>query len=128
MKAGKILLIEDNRKDAENVSALLQDNHYSVSCAYNGKDGLRKAREEKFDLIILDLLLPDMKGEQICSLLKRRTRFRRTPVIILSVKDEIEDIQGLFERGADDYIIKPPRPEHLLNRVEAYVVRKKLRI
>lgn len=127
MDAGKILLIEDNRKDAAEVCGLLEENGYKVSCAYNGRDGLKKAREEKFDLVILDLLLPDMKGEEICSLLKRRS-LKKVPLIVLSVKDETGDIQELFERGADDYIIKPARPAHLLNRVEAYVVSKKLRI
>lgn len=126
METGKILLIEDNRKDAADVSNLLKENGYTVSCAHNGKDGLRRAREEKFDLVILDLLLPDMKGEEICSLLKRRRSFRKVPVIVLSVKDGIEDIQELFERGADDYIIKPPRPEYLLSRVDIHITRKRL--
>lgn len=128
MGNGKILLIEDDKKDAAEICGLLEKNGYKVSCAYNGREGLRKAREEKFALVILDLLLPDMKGEEICSLLKRRS-FGKIPVIVLSVKDEIGSIQELFERGADDYIIKPPRPAHLLNRVETYIAGKeKLKI
>lgn len=124
MDAGKILLIEDNRKEAAELSSLLEKNQYSVSCAYTGRDGIRRAGEKKFDLVILDLLLPDMKGEEICSLLKSRGSFRKIPVIVLSAKDGIEDIDELFERGADEYIIKPPRPEHLLNKVGSRITGK----
>ena len=124
MEKGKVLLIEDDKRDAGQVSSLLQGEGYTVRCAYNGRDGLERAGEEKFNLVILDLLLPDMPGEEVCSLLKRKRRYRKIPVIVLSVKDEIEDIERLFGRGADDYIIKPARPEHLLNRVEKHVSRK----
>ena len=123
MDQAKILLIEDNREDSSFVSGLLTENGYSVTCAYAGKDGLDKAKKEKFDLVILDLLLPDMKGEDICSLLKTRS-YKKVPVMILSVKDETGDIQQLFERGADDYIIKPPRPAYILSRVEALVTKQ----
>jgi DNA-binding response OmpR family regulator len=123
MDQAKILLIEDNSQDSSFVSGLLEENGYSVYCAYNGRDALSKAKKEKFDLVILDLLLPDMKGEDICSQLKGRA-YKKVPVMILSIKDEIEDIQQLFERGADDYIIKPPRPAYLLSRVEALVTKQ----
>ena len=117
MEKGKILLIEDDEKDAQWLSGLLQDEGYSVSRARDGKEGLTKAQEERYNLVILDTVLPDIKGEEACRLLKKKKRYRDVPVIALSIKDEVEDIEGAFIKGADEYIIKPPRPEHLLKKV-----------
>ena len=125
MNTGKILLIEDDKKDASGVLKLIQEKGYNVQCVNSGREGLIKAREGNFDLIILDLLLPDAKGEDICSALKKKTRLKNIPIIVLTVKDEIGDIEELFERGADDYIIKPPRSAYLLDKVEAYMAKKR---
>ena len=121
MDAGRILLIEDNEKDAAKVTSLLKERGYIVASASTGKEALDRLKNEKFDLIILDLMLPDMKGEDICSLVKRKKKLKDIPVIICSVKDEVEDIEDLFNRGADEYIIKPPRPSYLLSRIEAHI-------
>ncbi|MFH1867734.1 MAG: response regulator [Candidatus Omnitrophota bacterium] len=120
MEKGKILVIDENKKDADWVSGILQNEGYSITCVYSGKEGLRKAEEERYSLVILDLELTDIKGEEVRSLLKKKKCYKKVPVLILSVKNDIEDIEGSLQRGADDYIIKPPRSEHLLNKIEKY--------
>ena len=126
MNSPKILLIDGNRKDRDAVSAFLGGEGYVVECADNGNEGLEKTRQEKFDLVILDLILPDMKGEEICARLKSRRKKRTVPVLVLSAKDEIEDIEELFRRGVDDYIVKPPRLSHLIKRVEFHISNKRM--
>jgi len=124
--AGKILLIEDNKEDSASISNLLKENGYNTSCIDKGRDGLKQLKEERFDLLILDLLLPDMKGEDICMRLKSNRKLRNIPIIVLSIKDDIDDIEELFEKGIDDYIIKPPRPDYLISRVQQ-IIRNRLK-
>jgi len=126
MNSGKIILIEDNEKDASGVSEILEAKGYKICRIANGKEALKRIKDEKFDLVILDLLLPDIKGEDVCSTLKKKRLYKNIPILVLSIKDEIEDIQELLERGADDYIIKPPRAEHLLEKVEVHISKSRL--
>ena len=121
MEKGKILLIEYDKNDADWTSGILQAEGYSIVFADSAKEALRKARDERYDLIILDPVLPDMKGEEVCSLISRKKRYNKAPVIILSVKDEIGDIEESFLKGARDYIIKPARAEHLLAKVREHL-------
>jgi two-component system phosphate regulon response regulator PhoB len=118
---GKVLLIEDNQQDSSFVTDALKEKGYSVVCAPTAQEGFRKIREERFGLIILDLILPDAGGEQVCLRLKKSVYYRKTPIIVFSVKDGIDDIEELFRRGADDYIIKPATADHLLSKVEKYI-------
>ena len=118
MDSANILIIEDNPQDSSDTSNILKEKGYLVSCAFNGKDGLKALREERFDLVILDLLLPDIKGEEICALIKKIRPLRRIPVIVTSIKDDADEIEELLSRGIDEYIIKPVRASYLINRVE----------
>ena len=118
MNPRKILLIEDDQQDATLITNLLKEKGYIVTHVSGGKEGIKKAKRERYDLIILDLLLPDSKGEAVCVSLKRGIRCKKIPIIVLSVKDEIEDIEDVLRLGADDYIIKPPRPQYLLKKIE----------
>ncbi len=127
MNSAKILLIDGNKEDRDSFSALLSGEGYNVRCANSGHEGLKKAGDEKFDLIILDLILPDMKGEEACSRLKSNRRHNRVPILVLSAKDEIEDIEELFQRGVDDYIVKPPRLSYLISRVEFNITSKRMK-
>ncbi len=126
MNSAKILLIDGNKKDRDSFSSLLNGEGYNVYCADNGDEGLKKAKSEKFDLIILDLILPDINGEEICSRLKSSRRYNGVPILVLSAKDEIEDIEELFLRGVDDYIVKPPRLSYLISRVEFNITNKRV--
>jgi DNA-binding response OmpR family regulator len=121
MEKGKILLIEYDKKDADWTSLVLQGEGYSVVLADSAREAFKKAQEQRYNLIILDPVLPDMKSEEVCSSISRKKRYGRAPVIILSVKDEIGDIEECFLKGASDYIIKPARPEHLLAKVREHL-------
>ena len=119
MNSTKILIIDSNKKDLDSLAALLRGEGYGVSCAANGYEGIKKAAEDEFGLIITDLALSDIRGEDLFFQLKKKTRKRKTPILVLSEQDETEVIEELFQQGIDDYIVKPPRISHLIKRVES---------
>lgn len=115
-----VLIIEDERTVAELERDYLEINSFKVSIEETGKSGLRRALEDDIDLIILDLMLPDMDGFEICRELRRRIDI---PIVIVSAKrSDIDKIRGLGI-GADDYITKPFSPNELVARVKAHLNR-----
>lgn len=111
-----ILLIEDDNRLADMVSDYLQSNSYNVKIAPNGATGIALEDDENFDAIILDLMLPDMDGLDICRVIKARSD---VPIIMLTAKgDPMDRVVGL-ELGADDYMGKPFEPRELLARIKA---------
>jgi len=111
-----ILIIEDDIAIAEIERDFLQIEGYSVTIATDGQEGYIKAKEEKFDLIILDLMLPNMNGYEICRSIRSQVD---VPIIMVTAKSEDTDkIRGLG-LGADDYISKPFSPTELVARVKA---------
>lgn len=119
----KILIIEDDKDIAELVEFNLKQENFRVQTASNGSKGLAKAKESKPDLIILDLMLPDMGGFDICKALKADESTKKIPVLILTAKsEEIDRIVG-FEVGADDYLTKPFSPRELVLRIKAVLRR-----
>ena len=122
MDSAKILLIDSNKEDLDSLSSLLGEKGYNVICADSGREGVKKAAEEKFDLIITEVLLADIKAGQLCSKLRKK---KAVPVIVLSSNDEANDIEDLLQKGIADYIIKPPRPSYLLSRIEMYISTKR---
>jgi len=119
--AKRVLLIEDNPTDAAIVKEHLIEEGIEVDVAQTGKSGLEKTRETKPDLVILDILLPDMSGFEVCSKLKKEISLKKTIIVILSVKDSIDDIKKGFAAEADDYIIKPPEPHFLVRKIKLYL-------
>ena len=116
----KILIIEDEESIAELEKDYLELSGFSVEMENNGDDGLKRALEEKFDLLILDLMLPGVDGFEIC---KRVRKVKNTPILMVSAKKEdIDKIRGLG-LGADDYITKPFSPSELVARVKAHLAR-----
>lgn len=99
---------------------LLERNQFEVQVANDGMSGLKKAREESPDMIILDLMLPALNGYQVCRMLKYDNRFKSTPVIIISAKDTQEDINLGKESGADLYLTKPIDPEILVEDIKNF--------
>ncbi len=118
MKA-KILLIEDSHSQAKEMIKTLKEMNYDVIWADGGIKGLRMAREENPDLILLDVIMPDMDGHTVCRWLKLNDATREIPIIMLTVKGGIEDkVEGL-EVGANDYLPKPVNNRELEARIYA---------
>ena len=117
----KILIVEDEKDISELISLHLKDMDYKVDTAFDGKEGLIKAMNDEYKLILLDIRLPYMDGLEICK--KLRMEKNNTPIIILTSKsEEIDKVLGL-EIGADDYITKPFSIRELIARVKAVIRR-----
>jgi DNA-binding response OmpR family regulator len=113
----KILVIEDNKDLAQLLELHLQDLSFQVELAFNGAEGLEKAMSGTWDLIILDLMLPEVDGLEICR--KVRSKSTYLPIIMLTSKSsELDRVLGL-EMGADDYVTKPFSIRELMARVKA---------
>ncbi|MBI4211160.1 MAG: response regulator transcription factor [Deltaproteobacteria bacterium] len=118
-----ILLIEDDRDIADLIAYHLKQERYSVQLCSTGSEGLKAARHDRPELIILDLMLPDMSGLEICRALKADAHTKNIPIVMLTAKsDEIDRVVG-FEMGADDYLTKPFSPRELILRIKAIVRR-----
>lgn len=123
----KILIIEDDNDISELVDYNLRQEKFSTEVSKSGADGLNKARRVQPDLVILDLMLPDMQGLEVCRSLKTDAKTKNIPVLILTAKgEEVDRIVG-FEVGADDYLSKPFSPRELVLRVKAILRRIKER-
>ncbi|MFH0812881.1 MAG: heavy metal response regulator transcription factor [Pseudomonadota bacterium] len=117
----RILLVEDDNDVARFIEKGLKENAFSVDLAENGEDGLHLATQEKYDLIILDIMLPLLSGDKILHHL--RATGNNTPVIFLTAKDSVRNIVNGLNLGADDYIIKPFSFHELLARIRALLRR-----
>ncbi|MEO0101922.1 MAG: response regulator [candidate division WOR-3 bacterium] len=115
---GKILIIEDEERIVAVLERRLESEGYEVITASNGRLGFNKARQEKPDLIILDLILPEMDGYQICNFLKRDRRYQNIPIVILSARSQEKDMEEAKKAGADAYFTKPFNYEELLGKIE----------
>lgn len=117
-----ILIIEDDERIANNIKKLLESADFKTTVATNGEDGLYQAIEETYDVIILDWMLPDQDGIEVCK--KIRQKKNTTPIIILTAKSQLENkIEGL-NVGADDYLTKPFEGQELLARIKALIRRQ----
>ena len=119
----RILMVEDEPDIVEVVSYNLRQAGLVVEAAQDGATALELAEQSQPNLIILDLMLPDMDGLEVCRLLKQRDAVRHIPVLMLTAKaEEVDRIVGL-ELGADDYVVKPFSPRELVLRVKAILRR-----
>jgi DNA-binding response OmpR family regulator len=118
----KILLVDDEKRILEVLEAYLEREGYEIHCADNGIDALKKAKTINPDLIILDLMLPDISGEEVCRLVRKESD---VPIIMLTAKSaEDARINGIV-MGADDYLTKPFSPREVVVRVQAILRRVK---
>lgn len=125
MSNGRILIVEDDFDISNMLRIFFTGQGYNVEVAARGNDALEMCRKKLPDLILLDIMLPDMDGFEICKVLRTTTRTSHIPIIFLTQKDERSDkIKGL-ERGADDYITKPFDIEELKLRVRSSILRQK---
>jgi len=124
MSKGKVLIVEDNPQTVKLVKFILEKNDYLTISAKDGEEGLRMARKWKPDLIILDLMLPEMDGYQVCETLKADPNTKQIPVLVLTALDTGPDFEKALEKKADWYITKPFEAQHLLRRV-TYLIEKR---
>ncbi len=115
----RVLIIEDEREITDPLTYSLEREGYETIVAHDGQEGLRKAQTLLPDLIILDLMLPGVSGEEICRQLRAGEKTREIPIIILSAKaEEMDQVVG-FSLGADDYVTKPFSVKVLMQRIKA---------
>lgn len=118
MSAKKILVVDDESQLVDMVKMRLEANNYLVLTAYDGQEGLEKARKEKPDLIILDLMLPKMDGYKVCRMLKFDEKYKNIPIIMFTARAQESDKKMGEEVGADAYITKPFEPQALLDKIK----------
>lgn len=117
----KILIIEDEKNMVEGIRFNLEARGFTVLAAYDGESGLKKADSEKFDLVILDLMLPGISGYEVCSQLKEKQP--KLPIMMLTAKSQESDIVTGLDLGADDYMTKPFGLLELIARIHALLRR-----
>jgi two-component system phosphate regulon response regulator PhoB len=119
----RILVVEDETDLAELVAFNLKQAGHSVVTAADGQTALAELRRQRADLIVLDVMLPDISGVEVCRRLRRDAATSQIPVIMVTAKgEEVDRVVG-FEVGADDYVVKPFSPRELVLRVEAILRR-----
>jgi DNA-binding response OmpR family regulator len=118
----RILVVEDNKRLNDSLCMTLQDDGYAVDPAYDGLDGEEMARMGVYDVIILDIMLPNKDGLEVCRAL--RSKRISTPILLLTARDELDDrVRGL-DSGADDYLVKPFEVDELRARIRALLRRE----
>ena len=120
-KKGRILLVEDDRTLSTLVRDILEINKYEVVLCSNGEEGLATFKSQKFDLLLVDIMMPKMDG---ITMIKEIRRYdQRVPIMIISAKDMKDDKVEGFRAGADDYVVKPFSTDELLLRIDAILKR-----
>jgi two-component system, sensor histidine kinase and response regulator len=123
----KILIIDDIASNIQVVANLLKKNNYNISYAQSGKIGLERADQIDFDLILLDIMMPEMDGFEVCHLLKKNPKTKDIPIIFLTAKTTEDSLKKGFDAGAVDFIPKPFKSDELLARVNTHVQLKIVR-
>ena len=121
----RILIVDDNPKNIQLLAKILNDNNYDVEAAMSGDESLVWVQEEKFDLVLLDIMMPEMDGFEVCEKIKLEEKNKDLPVIFLTAKTDMESITKAFTIGGYDYLIKPFNTEELLARVKTHVSLRK---
>ncbi|MBN1200474.1 MAG: response regulator transcription factor [Anaerolineae bacterium] len=118
--AEKVLIIDDEDMTVQLIGMLLERRGYEVVPAYRAEDGLRKAYGTHPDLVLLDIMMPDMDGWEVC---RRLRELSDVPIIFLTAKDDVSDVVKGLEMGADDYVVKPYDNDELVARIKAQLRR-----
>lgn len=116
--AKKILIVDDEISVVKGIEILLKDNKYEAAVAYDGEEALKKIKLEKPDLIILDLTLPKIDGYEICRTLESDAEYKKIPVIMLTAREDVKDMETGMKIGASAYLTKPFNMEMLLGIVK----------
>jgi two-component system phosphate regulon response regulator PhoB len=124
MKA-KIFIVEDEPSIATLVKYNLEKENYIVFTSNNGEEGLKEIKKTEPDLVLLDWMLPDLSGIDICNALRKESKYKNLPIIMLTAKNQEEDKVLGLNKGADDYLVKPFSHKELIARVKALLRRSK---
>lgn len=114
----KILVVEDSPTQAQRAQLILQKQGFSVGWAPNGKEGLNKVRSEAWDMVVTDLMMPEMNGYELTRAIKSEPETRDIPVVMLTTKGDVTDIIKGLGAGADNFITKPYEGAYLIERIE----------
>jgi DNA-binding response OmpR family regulator len=117
----KILIVDDENDIAELISDILEDEGYQTTIKNNGQDAVSAVKDEDYDLILLDVMMPDLSGTEVCASIRSITS---CPIIFVTAKNNLSSKLVGFEVGADDYITKPFINEELVARVKAHLRRE----
>ncbi len=115
----KILLVEDNEMNRDMLSRRLQRKGYDVEIAIDGKDGIKKATSGRFDLVLMDMSLPEIDGWEVTRLLREEPATKELPIIALTAHAMEGDREKALDAGCDDYDTKPIELPRLLSKIEA---------
>lgn len=122
----KILIVDDMPKNIQMAMNILKNEGYKMFYAKSGEMALKLVSEHNFDLILLDIMMPDINGFEVCKRLKNDEKTKRIPLIFLSGKDSSSDIEQAYECGGIDYVVKPFITIELITKVSSYVRLKQL--
>lgn len=126
MAQKKILIIEDEQKISRVLQLELNYENYETEVADNGKDGIRLIEEKEWDLVLLDIMIPELNGLEVLRRVRRKDD--ETPIILLTARDEVYDKVSGLDLGANDYITKPFQIEELLARIRVHLRKPKQKI
>ena len=124
---GRMLVVDDNRVNRLLLTHALEQNGHNVSTAENGRIGMQMLKAQTFDVILLDIDMPEMNGFEVLEALLQDNDLRDLPVIMTSASDELDRVVKCIEMGAEDYLVKPLNPVLLRARVNASLEKKRLR-
>jgi DNA-binding response OmpR family regulator len=121
--AKRILVADDEIRVVAVIKKRLESVGYDVITAYEGYEALKKARAERPDLIVLDLIMPNLNGYQVCAMLKRDDEYKHIPILMLTARSQEKDIEEGMRSGADYYMTKPFEHEMLLAQISALLAK-----
>ena len=124
MTKSKILIVDDEKDILEFLTYNLKKRGYDVITANNGQEGLELAKKNCPDLILLDVMMPEMDGIEVCQQIRKISNITDTYILFLTARSEDYSELAGFDAGADDYITKPIKPKLLISRIEAFLRRK----
>jgi adenylate cyclase len=125
--SGRMLVVDDNRINRMVLQRALTQQGYAVTTAENGRQALERLGAEPFDLVLLDILMPEMDGYQTLEQIKGSAALRHIPVIMISAVEEMASVVRCIEMGATDYLAKPFNPALLRARINSSLAEKRLR-
>jgi two-component system sensor histidine kinase/response regulator len=125
VEPGLLLVVDDEASNRDVLSRRLKRQGHDVRIASDGKEGLELARQSAFDLVLLDIMMPDMDGYEVLGRLKADPRLRHIPVIMISALSEVQSVVRCIEAGAEDYLAKPFNPTLLKARIDACLEKKR---